>query len=428
MEKDKDKFEDKIEDKKEEKLEKLENHTNRKKERKRFSLFEVIILIIISISVSFSLGIIIVGHKNKIIKPEVNKDKYLENFINNYHYIIDNYYEEIDREQLINDAIAGMMNTLDDPYSAYISDEESNNFNINLEGSYQGLGLSILKDSETGYIMVYYTFKDSPADKAGLKSGDLIKSVDGQLTNEFDTSEFSDKILKGDKKDYTLTIIRNNEEFDVNISKENVTINSVTSELIEQNDKKIGYIYMSIFASNTAEQFKTKLKELEEKNIDALIIDVRENTGGHLTAVEDILKSLLTKKQVTYKLQENDKISEYYGSLSKNKDYEIVLLGDEYSASASEVLISSLKDNLNSKLIGTKTFGKGTVQELITLSNGLQYKITTKKWLSPNGNWVNDTEGIIPDIEVKMSDKYYETYDKQDDNQLQTAIDYIINK
>lgn len=403
------------------------NKDKKNNNNKKFSLFETLILIIITFTISFSLGIIVVGHKNKITKPVEEKDKYLENFITNYQYIVDNYYEKVDKEKLINDAISGMMNALDDPYSAYISDDESNNFNINLEGSYQGLGVSIVKDPDSGYIMVYYTFKDSPADKAGLKSADIIKAIDGELTNEIDTSEFSNKILKSDKQNYVLTVIRDGEEFDVNISKENVTIDSVKSEIIEKGDKKIGYLYLSIFANNTAKQFNKKLSELEEKNIDALIIDVRENTGGHLTAVEEILKSLLTKKQITYKLQDNDKINEYYGSLKNNKKYEIVLLGDEYSASASEVLIASLKENLNSKLIGVKTFGKGTVQELITLPNGVQYKITTKKWLSPNGNWVNDTNGIIPDIEVKMDEKYYQTFDKNDDNQLQEAINYITN-
>lgn len=404
------------------------NYNKPKKEPKKLGILEVIILLIITMTVSMSLGMIIVGHKNKTKPVETPKDKYLETFIENYNFIVDNYYQEIDREQLINDAIAGMMNTLDDPYSSYIEGDEADNFNINLQGSYQGLGVSIVKDPETNYIMIYYTFANSPADKAGLKSGDIIKKVDDTLTDSIETSEFSSQVLKSDKMDYTLTIIRDGEEFEVNIKKENVTIDSVKSEIIEKDNHKIGYIYMSIFASNTAEQFKQKLKELEEENIDSLIIDVRSNTGGHLTAVEEILKSLLTNKQITYKLNENENISEYYGSQLKNKDYEIVLLGDKYSASASEVLIYSLKDNLNSKLIGTKTYGKGTVQELITLPSGEQYKITTKKWLSPNGSWVNDTEGIEPDIEVIMDDKYYDTYDKADDNQLQTAIDYIVNQ
>lgn len=403
------------------------NENNHQKEKKKIGVFEAIILLIIAITISMSLGMIIVGSKGKKIIEQPINDKYLESFIENYNYIIDNYYEDVDREKLINDAIAGMMNTLDDPYSTYISDEESNSFNINLQGNYKGLGVSIVKDPETQYIMVYYTLKNSPAERAGLKTGDLIKSINGELTTETNATDFSNKILNSNATEFAITIIRDEEEFDVTLKKENIEIDSVQSEVIEKGGKKIGYMYISIFASNTAEQFKNQLLELEKENIDSLIIDVRSNTGGHLTAVDEILKNLLTKKQITYQIKDNEQIEKYYGKLNENKDYKIVLLGNEYSASASEVLIASLKDNLDSKLIGMKTFGKGTVQELITLSNGLQYKITTKKWLSPNGTWVNDSEGIEPDIKIELDEKYYQTYEKEDDNQLQTAIDYIID-
>lgn len=403
-----------------------EANNNRKKSRnKKFSLLEVFVLILITFCVSLILGMTL----GKISKPyhntKKNNDEYLENFIDNYNYIVDNYYDNIDKQDLINSAIEGMMNSLDDPYSAYIDNSTSNNFNITLEGSYKGLGVSVMKDAESGYIMVYYSFENSPAAKAGLKSGDLIKSINGKNTNEFETSDFSDLVLNSSKTKFTLTIIRDGQEFDVDIQKENVIIDSVTSKMFEVNDKKIGYIYISIFANNTDTQFKSALKKLEKEGIEGLIIDVRGNTGGHLTAVENILKSLLTKKQVIYQLDKNGDITKYYGSLNKNKKYEIVLLGDEYSASASEVLISSLKENLGSKLIGVKTYGKGTVQELITLSNGQQYKITTKKWLTPDGNWVNDSSGISPNIEIELDQKYYDTYDEKDDNQLQKALEIL---
>lgn len=397
---------------------------------KKFSLFEVIVLIILSVTISMSLGMIIVehGHRSKetIVKEE--KDEYLENFITNYNYILNNYYGDIDREKLINNAIEGMMNSFDDPYSVYIDDNTINNFNINLQGNYQGLGVAIVKDYTSNYIVIGGVFKDSPADRAGLKIGDTIKSIDGKLTSDLEMEEFSKTVIMGDKKEFTLVIIRDNEEFEITINKENVIIDSVNSRLIEQGGKKIGYIYISIFANNTAEQFKNELTDLEKQGIDALIIDVRANTGGHLTTVEEILKLFLTKKQITYKLDNGKKVTEFHGEANNNKKYEIVLLGDEFSASASEVLISSLRDNLNSKLIGMKTYGKGTVQELITLSNGVQYKITTQKWLSPKGTWVNDTEGIIPDIEVKMDEQFYETYSNEKDNQLQTAINYLIDE
>lgn len=414
--------------KNEEKSEEVKYSDKEPKVKKRFSLFEVFILMVVSITVSLILGMFLVRHNNKTIYKKEKLDPYLERFIQNYNYIVDNYYEEIDKDKLINSSIEGMMNSLDDPYSAYIDGDTANNFNINLEGSYQGLGISIVKDPETGYIVTYAVFKNSPADKAGLKSGDIIKSINGEGTETKETSEFSNYILNSKEQEFNLVVLRGEEESNITIRKENVTIDSVTSKVIEVEDKKIGYIYMSIFANNTASQFLNALNELEQQGIDSLIIDVRSNTGGHLTAVDEILRNLLTKKQVIYQLSQNDEITKYYGMLDKNKDYEIVLLGDNYTASASEVLISGLRDNLNAKLIGIKTFGKGTVQELVTLTNGVQYKITTKKWLTPNGNWINETEGIEPDIEVKMNEEYYNTYDDSDDNQLQTAIDYLKNK
>jgi len=414
--------------KKEEKSEEVKYSSKELKNKKRFSLFEVFILMIVSITVSMILGMFLVRHNNKTIYKKEKLDPYLERFIQNYNYIVDNYYEDIDKDKLINSSIEGMMNSLDDPYSAYIEGDTAKNFNINLEGSYQGLGISIVKDPETGYIVTYAVFKNSPADKAGLKSGDIIKSINGEGTETKETSEFSNYILNSKEQEFNLVILRGDEESNITIKKENVTIDSVTSKVIETENKKIGYIYMSIFANNTASQFLNALNELEQQGIDSLIIDVRSNTGGHLTAVDEILKNLLTKKQVIYQLSQNDESTKYYGILDKNKEYEIVLLGDNYTASASEVLISGLRDNLSAKLIGVKTFGKGTVQELVTLTNGVQYKITTKKWLTPNGNWINETEGIEPDIEVKMNEKYYNTYDDSDDNQLQTAIDYLKNK
>ena len=146
-----------------------------------------------------------------------------------------------------------------------------------------------------------------------------------------------------------------------------------------------------------------------------------------MTAVDGILDLFLNQNQIMYQFEQSDVITPVYGTGNENKKYKIILLGDEVSASASEVLIAGLKENLNAILIGKQTYGKGTVQELVTLSDGTQYKITIKKWLTPNGNWINETKGIAPDIEVELSNKYYETYETEDDTQLQTALEYIRN-
>jgi len=388
---------------------------------------EVFVLVFITFCVSLSLGVII-GKYIRIDKKVEKVDKNIQMFIDNYKYIVSNYYDEIDKDDLINKAIEGMMNSLDDPYSAYIDSETSTNFNATLDGNYQGLGISIVKNTDNNYIQVVYTFEGSPAEKAGIKSGDIIKSIDGKDTTEMETSELSNMVINSEKKEFKLNLLRDNGEIEIVVSKDNIVLDSVESKIYERDNKKIGYIYISIFANNTAEQFIEKLNELEDEEIDSLIIDVRSNTGGHLTAVEEILNNLLTNRQITYQLDKSGEVTKYYGKLNENKKYGIVLLGDSYSASASEVLISSLRENLDAKLVGEKTYGKGTVQELITLSNGQQYKITTKKWLTPDGNWVNDTEGILPDVEEKLNEEYYKSLSEDDDNQLQKAIEIAVEQ
>ena len=209
------------------------------------------------------------------------------------------------------------------------------------------------------------------------------------------------------------------------LKKDNIEIRSIDYRIYEEKGKKIGYIYISIFANNTYSQFKLALEDLEKQGIDSLIIDVRSNTGGHLTAVYKMISLFIDSKHVAYQLEQDGKKEKVFSTGQENKTYPIVFLVDSYSASASEVFISSLRDNLGAKLIGTKTYGKGTVQELITLSNGDQYKITTKKWLTPNGDWVNDTKGLEPDIELELSDDYFSNPSDETDNQLSRALEEL---
>ncbi len=400
---------------------KLKNNKN------NFSTAETILLVVISLIIGLSIGSLL--NKNNIVTQSRNvKDEHLQEFIKNYEFILNNYYKDVDQESLINNAIAGMMDSLDDPYSMYFNEEESDNFSITLDGSYQGVGIQISKDTETDYMVVTAVFKSSPAFDAGIQAGDKIISVDGNNSSDMSTSEFSSLIRSSQKDTFLFKILRGDSNLDITVNKSIVTLNSVTSKVFELDNKKIGYIYIGIFANNTYSQFKKQLEELEDKNIDSLIIDVRGNTGGHLTAVDGILDLFLNSRQIMYQFEQNKKITSTYGKGKESKNYEIVLLGDEVSASASEVLIAGLKENLGSKFIGKKTYGKGTVQELVTLSDGTQYKITVKKWLTPQGNWINDTNGIVPDIEVELDNKYYTTYSDDEDTQLQAALDYLKSK
>ena len=406
---------------------KMNENINSKQEKKIFSTAETILLVIMSSLIGLSIGLLF--KQNKVVdSSEVVTDQNLKEFIKNYNYIIDNYYEEVDKEDLINNAIAGMMESLDDPHSVYFDENETDSFTISLNGSYEGVGIQILKDEESGNMLITGIFKDSPAAKSGLQPGDVVISIDGSMAKDLTASEFSSIIRNGTKTSYKLKVLRDEEEIEITLKKSLVTLASVTSEVLEEVDKKIGYIYIGIFANNTYTQFKQELDKLEKENIEYLIIDVRGNTGGHLTTVDGILDIFLNKNQIMYQFEQSGKVTSTYGSGTDNKKYDIILLGDEASASASEVLIAGLRENLGSTFIGKKTYGKGTVQELMTLSDGTQYKITVKKWLTPKGNWINDTEGLTPDIEVELDKKYYETYETEDDTQLQKAIEYIKEK
>lgn len=405
-------------------LKKIKFRKNSDPDKRKFTVSETILLVVMTLIIGILLGSLL-GKTNIVTKKTVLTDENLIEFVENYNYILNNYYKEIDKEDLIGSAIAGMMESLDDPYSIYFDKNESENFSITLDGSYKGVGVQVLKNEEDGNILITAVFKNSPAEKAGLKAGDMIVELDGESVLEYSAEDFSQKVKNRENETFKLKILRDGKEKDVILRNSLVTLASITSEIYEENDKKIGYIYIGVFANNTYFQFKDALDELEKEKIDSLIIDVRGNTGGHLTAVDSILDIFLTKSQKMYGFEQNGKKEFVYGTGTKNKDYRIVLLGDEVSASASEVLISSLKENLDAKFFGKKTYGKGTVQEMVSLSDGSQYKITIKKWLTPNGNWIDDTKGIVPDKEVELDEKYFETYKSEDDSQLNYAIKYL---
>ena len=201
-----------------------------------------------------------------------------------------------------------------------------------------------------------------------------------------------------------------------------IVIESVTSNTFYRNSKKIGYLKISIFAANTASQFTTKLKQLEENGIDSLIIDVRNNTGGYLSNVATILELFMKKDEVLYKIESKNSTYDRKDSTEDKRDYPVTVLVNSSSASASEILASCFRDNRNSDIIGTTTYGKGTVQETVNVLDNSMAKITTKKWLTPNGNWING-KGIEPTISVDLNNIYNQNPIYDNDNQLEMAVE-----
>ena len=392
-----------------------------KKNKNLFKISELFSLIIITMIVSLTLGYFLSQRMNGTTKLSDEMKK----FINDYNEIKENYYEDINDKEILKKALESVVNSLGDPYSTVIDNSLSNSINTELKGQYSGFGIQIA-NTKDNRILIVSIIDDSPALEAGLKAGDIILKMDGESVEGKTTDEFT-KLVKGsNKQTIILTLLRDNKEIDIAVTRKIVTLKSVSYKIFEQDGKKVGYIYISIFAANTDSQFKKELIDLEKKGINSLIIDVRDNTGGHLTSVENIISMFLDKKHVIYQIESKGKTTKTYSKNNDSKKYKVVMLVNENSASASEMLTAAMKEEYNSEVVGMKTFGKGTVQEVGNTSNtNLNYKITTKKWLTPKGNWINK-KGIEPTIKVELSKEYIKNPSEETDNQLKTAIETAI--
>lgn len=340
-----------------------------------------------------------------------------------YNLIINKYYGEVDKKELTSAAIKGMMNYLSDDYSMYFTEDEKNDFNERLNGVYTGLGVEITNDASNN-AMIVTVFDNSSAKDANLKPGDIIAKINGEDVLGLGKEEVVKKIKGKNNYSFNMSVLRDNNLIDVKVVTKSITLSSVTSSVIEKDNEKIGYIYISIFALNTYDQFKEQLEELEKMKITSLIIDVRSNTGGHLTSVTSILDLFLNKTDVMYQIKSKDKIKKVYGTETSTRKYPIVVLTNELSASASEILASALKEAYGAKTVGIKTFGKGTMQNMLDLENGGMIKVTTEEWLTSKGNKINK-EGVPVDYEVKLDEKYASNPSEETDNQLQKAIEVL---
>ncbi len=397
-----------------------------------FKFSEVILIVTITCVFSIFAGISYgkIHYSNAQLKNinSIKKDDQepLQEFIEHYEFIVNNYYDKnsIDEKELLSAALSSIVNKLgiEDPFSTYLSEEENDNLMINLNGSYEGIGILATKVSEDNYISIQGIIDNSPASKADIKAGDNIISIDGKDTKSMTLHAFTEYIKNEDSKSFLFKISRDDKVFNVKIERAKVELSSVTSNVYEIEKQKIGYIKLSIFASNSYNQFKKELKKTEKEKVAALVIDLRDNTGGHLTEAKKLISLFVGKRKVIYQLEKDKDIIKYYSTGQNDYAKPIVFLTNKSTASASEVFIMGVKDNIGAKTVGVKTYGKGTVQELITLSNGDKYKITTKKWLSPKGTWVNETKGIEADIKVELSKEYLNNPTPNKDNQLSAAL------
>lgn len=362
-----------------------------------FSLLEVIIIILVTgIVVSLSTGLIVYNNYDKISKSKSDDtSSEIKEFTESYNHIINSYIDEVDKSKLIDAAISGMYNFLNDEYSIYMDNDMTESLNEQLEGTYDGIGIEMTMNNK-GVIYVTQVFKNTPAEKAGLKPDDILVALDGESLEGKTTAEVASVIKKGTKSEFKLTYKRDNIEKTVTVNKKHIYINSVKSEIFDN----IGYINISTFSATTEEQVKKDLDNFD-KNISNLIIDLRNNTGGYLNAAYDVSELFLKKGKVIYQLKDrNNKITKFTAKSGEYRHFNnIIVIINGSTASASEILALALKESANAKIVGTKSYGKGTVQETSKLKSGSMVKYTTAYWLSPEGNSINKT-GITPDYKI----------------------------
>ncbi|PWU69277.1 S41 family peptidase [Gracilibacillus dipsosauri] len=327
--------------------------------------------------------------------------------VNAFTVIKENYVEDVEDKQLIEGAIQGMLGSLEDPYSSYMDQETMEQFNEQIESSFEGIGAEV--SMVGGNVTIVAPIKDSPAEKAGLKPNDQVITVDGNSVEGLDLQEAVNKI-RGEKGSKVSLEIRRpgvEELIELEITRDAIPLETVYVDTKEVDGKLIGILELTSFSENTASDFKKELTKLEEQGMDGLIIDVRGNPGGLLPTVEELLKMFVPKETPYLQIEDpTGKKSRYFSKLESPKDYPVVTLINEGSASASEILAVSLKEALNYEVVGTTSFGKGTVQQTVPMGDGSTIKLTRFKWLSPEGNWIHE-KGVEPTVEQKMPDYYY---------------------
>ena len=341
----------------------------------------------------------------------------IEELINAY------YLDEIDGQKVEDTMYTGMVAGLEDPYSVYYSKEELESMEESISGAYSGIGATLNQDPDTGDLSVVSCFDGTPAQEAGLQPGDVITGWNGNSVEGMELSELVSKIKTDPEEQLTLEIERDGEILEVELTRREVQIPTVEYEML---DDQIGYIRLVEFDEVTADQFKEALEDLENQNMKKLIIDVRNNPGGVLQVVCDMLDQLLPEGLIVYTEDKNGNRKEYTSDEEHQFTKPLAVLANENSASASEIFAGAIQDYGIGTIVGTTTFGKGIVQRTFYLSDGTGVKLTVAKYYTPKGHDIHK-KGITPDVEIELDEelKNQSSISHEEDNQLQKAIEVL---
>ena len=351
----------------------------------------------------------------KVTEKEVSKK------LNKLNALIDKYYlyeDEIDTDQLAEGIYSGYTSALGDKYTVYYDEDETKALMESTSGTFSGVGATLTKDADTGYATIVNVYEDSPAEKAGLKAGDILEKIDDHEVGD----EQLDTVvswIKGEKgTDVKITVLRDGEELELTATRDTIEVKTVSYEMKEN---QIGYIRVSEFDTVTYDQFKEALDDLEKQGMQGLIVDLRNNPGGSLDTVTNMLRLLLPEGTIVSTKDKNGKTDEITCDGTHEFKNPMAVLVNQYSASASEIFSGAVQDYGTAKIVGVTTYGKGVVQQLMDLGDGTCLKVTIAEYYTPNGRSING-KGVEPDVEVEYQ---YDEENPKADNQLDQALSTV---
>ncbi len=389
-------------------------------------IYKVIMLILITGIVTFMITSI--GMYNYFVKTNQGRIAVVESIEKNgddysilnaklqivKDYLKDNYIGELNLDKMIEGAIKGYVEGVGDDYTEYLSKDEYEELIVNVTGDFVGIGVYIYKDKD-GNLIVLAPMENSPSEEAGIEAGDRILAIDGENCNEMDINVASSKIKGEAGSTVELEIQRGTETLKKTVTRRTVEISDSASKILEGN---IGYIVLSTFDTDCSKKIEKYMEEFQSKGINSVILDLRNNTGGVVEEAVKISELFIDKgNTVLRSYNKTEKETIIKSSSGKYKDINLVVLVNDYSASASEIVTAALKDNKAATIVGIRTYGKGVMQEIQPLFDGA-IKITIEEFKTPNGDKINKV-GIKPDVEIEI-DK-----DSNEDLQLQKAIEIL---
>lgn len=393
---------------------------------KKNNVYKIIMLVILTVAITFIITSIVMYNtlgKNNV--KYVSTDSIGRTFKTFHDFIEKNYLGEINEDEMLESAIKGYVAGLNDEYSEYITKEEMEEYMQDATGKYVGIGVYIANNTKTNQIVVLMPIKGSPAEEAGIKSGDVITKVDGVAYKGKQLSEASNALKKEEGTKVKVEILRESgETVELEIERRNIKVNHIETKVLNDN---IGYMEISTFDDGCYEEFKTKWEDLKNQNIKSLIIDLRNNGGGIVKEATDIADMMVEKGNtllITSSKNKGEKITK--ATQEKTIDLPIVILVNENTASSSEILSAAVKENNeNVTIIGKTTYGKGVIQTIYNLTDGSGIKLTTNEYYTPKHNIINKV-GIKPDIEVEFpKEENLYSVEEAKDTQLQKAIEVL---